>query len=205
MSLLDVLFPKKCVGCGKWGQYICGSCFKQLKWLHPQVRLVEGMNGLVSFWAYEGVARKAILKLKFRFVSDLVKEVVEKAVKGDKRFRGFVIVPVPLSSKRWRWRGFNQAEEIAKAVASKWHLAYGEWLIKVKDTGQQVGKTRQERLQAVKGSFGLKIKDQLPRAILLVDDVWTSGATMRECARVLKRTGVKEVWGLTLARRMWVS
>ena len=176
------------------------------------MRRVGGdISGLVSFWEYGGVARKVILKLKFRLVSDLVEEAVgphfAKATWGKKRFKGFVVVPVPLSDKRWRWRGFNQAEEIGRVVAREWKLGMSNLLIKVKDTGQQVGKSKRERLESVKNSFALnpKFEARNPKLqkVLLVDDVWTSGATMREAARALKRAGVKRIWGLTLARRVW--
>ncbi len=207
MSILDFLFPKKCVGCGKWGKYLCDRCFRQLKWLHPKVKLVGGgMDGLVSWVEYEGVARRAIVMLKFKFVSDLIEEVVGKIL-GERqdmreKFRGFTVVPVPLAQARERWRGFNQAAEIGRLVASRWSLALSDLLVRVKNTGQQVGKSRKERLENVRGAFGLKTRDQLPRAVLLVDDVWTSGATMRAAASVLKRAGVKTVWGLALARRV---
>ncbi len=226
MDIRDLLFPKKCVGCGKWGNYLCGDCFSQLKWLRSQIcpgcgrQAVEGkthwrclrrwgMNGLVSLLVYEGVTRRMITALKFKFVADLAKEVVGKIVDGQEdwaeKFRGFTVTPVPLHAKRLKWRGFNQAEMIAKIVAKKWGLEFREILERVKQTGQQVGKTREERWGNIKGVFGLKAEDRLPGTILLIDDVWTSGATMQECAKVLKRAGVKEVWGLTLARRVWVD
>lgn len=226
MGILDFLFPKKCVGCRRWGSYVCEDCFDKLKWLREQIcpmccknsvgglthfrcRKKWGMEGLTSLVAYEGVAKKLIAELKFKLVSDLVEEVMGKIlarVEGG-RFsdRDWVVVPVPLHQGRLSWRGFNQAEEIGKAITGKWHLAYSELLIKIKDTGQQVGKKREERWRGVRDSFGLRTKNQLPKAILLVDDVWTSGATMRECAKMLKRAGVKQVWGWTLARRVWVE
>jgi ComF family protein len=113
---------------------------------------------------------------------------------------GPVIVPVPLYPKRERERGFNQAEVIGRLVAGRWLLETKNLLLRVRDTGRQVGRDRVQRLDAMKEAFMLKTKDQLPTTVLLVDDVWTTGATMNECARVLKRAGVRFVWGLVLAR-----
>ncbi len=116
-----------------------------------------------------------------------------------------VVVPVPLHPKRLRERGFNQAETVAKALATRHVLAYDSHsLQRVKDTGHQVGRTRIERLLALEDAFSITPRPPLdPRGganILLVDDVWTTGATMNECCMTLKKAGVKKVWGLVLAR-----
>ena len=105
-----------------------------------------------------------------------------------------------------RERGFNQAEMIGKLVAREWGLKYIPMLSRVRATPPMYGLNRRQRKENVEGAF--KINSPITNSqmctnwgtVILVDDVWTTGATMRECARVLKRVGVKEVWGLTLAR-----
>jgi competence protein ComFC len=221
MSWLDFIFPKKCVNCGQWGQYVCESCEVGL-WEEEQICPVCGrasrygmrhkychqsyaLDGLTCLWAYEGVARKIIAKAKYRFYYDMLNELLRGSkslgMPGQARLRdSLVIVPVPLYSKREKWRGFNQAEMIGRWLAQKNKLELSNLLVRVKDTGQQVGKSREARLANMRGAFKLRAAIDAPRAVLLVDDVWTSGATMSECSRVLKKAGVKYVWGWVLAR-----
>lgn len=169
------------------------------------------MEGLTCFWAYEGIARKLIGQAKHRYyydflgellkdVYDRVNEMPEYAGLKDYIKKKPVIAPVPLYPKREKERGFNQAEVIAKIVARQWALGASNLLIRIRDTGRQVGRTKEERLKAVERAFEINKKLQIPKQVLLVDDVWTMGATMNECARVLRRVGVRSVWGLVLAR-----
>lgn len=226
ISFLDILFPKKCVGCGKVGKYVCSECEVGL-WEEEQICPICARNsryglphkychepysldGLTCLWAYEGLAQKIIKKAKYKYFYDVLGELLVHGSEFIDRpeFNYFlkfletkpVVVPVPLHPKRLRERGFNQAEMIAKMFSQIWHLELNDCLIRVKDTGHQTGRGRDERLGAVKDAFQLKTKGQLPKAILLVDDVWTTGATMNECCKILKKAGVKKVWGLVLAR-----
>lgn len=113
----------------------------------------------------------------------------------------WLITSVPLTNKRKRHRGFNQAELIAKGVAATGGLNFLETLTRIHFKKPQVELSNTHRLSNVQGAFALKnnieIKD---KALILVDDVYTTGSTMNDCARVLKQAGVKEVWGLTVAR-----
>lgn len=225
MGLLDILWPKKCVNCGRMGKYVCESCKVGL-WEEEQICPICTRNsryglphkychkaycldGLTCLWAYEGIARAIIKKAKYRFFYDLLQELVVRSQELERPEFGYflrfletkpTVVPVPLHEKRYRERGFNQAEVIGKLVAGRWSLAMNNLLIRTKDTGHQAGRERSARLEAVKNAFQLKTKDQLPKAVLLVDDVWTTGATLSECCKVLKKAGVKQVWGLVLSR-----
>lgn len=229
--LVNFLWPKMCVGCGKWDAYICDKCEmgreeeeqicpvcargsrygKRHKYCHK----AWGMAGLSCLWKYEGITKKLIAGAKYQFYYDQLKWLSEDSLRLIERpefakLREFLqnkptVVPVPLSAKRLKERGFNQAEIVAKIVASRQSLVFGEILEKTRDTEQQVGKSREERLKNLKGVFGLKTsrrpeEDHRLKTVLLVDDVWTTGATLSECAQVLRKSGVKKVWGLVLAR-----
>lgn len=171
------------------------------------------MEGLTCFWAYDGITRRLITKAKYNYLFDYLKYCSIFTAQYLLRpefayFRQFIeqgpmAVPVPLFKKRLRERGFNQAEVIARQVARSWILDESDLLIRIKDTGRQVGRNKEERLKAMEGAFEYsrcKIQDSIPDKVLLVDDVWTTGATMRECVKVLKQAGVRRVWGLILAR-----
>ena len=153
-------------------------------------------------------AKKIIKKAKYKFFYDTLGELINLP-DGEEYFylrkfleSGSVVVPVPLHEKRYRERGFNQADVIGQAFAA-WHkLAFdGHLLLRTRDTGHQAGRSRAERLLALENSIKIaNWKLKIPQAVLLVDDVWTTGATMSECCRVLKTAGVKKVWGMVLAR-----
>lgn len=113
-----------------------------------------------------------------------------------------VVVPVPLHPKKKRKRGFNQAEIIARELAKiKGVALVKDALAKVRVTPAQTSLLAEERRQNVKGAFGLKRREKIEgKSVLLVDDVYTTGSTIRECSTVLKAGGAKEVRALTLAQ-----
>ena len=205
-GVLDILLPKFCVGCGREGLYICKDC---------EVFLSEVENtvpGLTSVWEYEGLMEKLIYKIKFDGCYHIIDELVEKALKVISNFQlsifnlppDTVITYVPMWPKKERRRGFNQSEVIAKKLGDVYHLVVRKILEKARDNRSQVGLGPRERFENVRNVF--KMNFQFPisnfQNVLLVDDVYTTGATMRECAKVLKKAGVKNIWGFTLSRKM---
>lgn len=229
-NLLEVLFPKRCLSCGKVGNFFCLECRKNI----PQTNLVcpycekaaiggkthplcvkrYGLDGLWSLGVYQPPLRDIIYKLKYRWIKkaaiDLVNVTLEYWAKyqpflldllSSKGGKDWVVIPVPLHKKRKNWRGFNQAEELAKLFSQKIGLNYQESLIRVKNTKQQVGLKAFERKQNIKNAFKINPKFS-PSSLncLLIDDVWTTGSTLKECCKVLKKAGVNSVWALTLAR-----
>jgi ComF family protein len=229
-TILDLIFPKKCVGCGKEGSYICPDCHGQITQkelicpgcrkiafgglTHPICQRWYSLDGLWSFGAFEGVLRKSIQKLKYRWVTEhadiLMDQVVQYLVvsapifldqiKRD-RGKGWAIVPVPLHWQRQNWRGFNQSALIAKKLANSLGIQYIEALKRTKNTHTQTSYDSQTRRQNVKNAFEFA-HNSLPitHNILLIDDVWTTGSTLQECCYILKKNGVKKVWAITLAR-----
>ncbi|MGB7949152.1 MAG: ComF family protein [Candidatus Binatia bacterium] len=113
-----------------------------------------------------------------------------------------LIVPVPLHPKRLRWRGFNQSLLLARQVSRKYDVPVDPFLLdRRRETLTQTELTEEERRRNVRGAFETDPKKSLKgRRVLLVDDVYTSGATVNECSRVLMRAGAREVTVLTLAR-----
>ena len=113
-----------------------------------------------------------------------------------------LILPVPLHPKRLRWRGFNQAAIFAREVGYSWRLPMDPFvLLRSRETAPQTDLTEEGRRKNVRGAFSLALAGAVQgKRILLVDDVYTSGATINECSRVLVRGGAKEVHVLTLAR-----
>lgn len=205
---------------GLWEEeQICPVCRRASRYglRHKYCKQSWGMEGLTCLWAYEGVARKIIKISKYNYYFDVLKELTSLSIApflNESEFYFFrrfvsrkpVVVPVPLHLGREKERGFNQADVIAKLVASSWKLEYNNLLVRTRDTGRQVGRTREQRLRAVEGAFEINPKYEIrslkkvSKTALLVDDVWTTGATMSECAVVLRKAGIRYVWGLVLAR-----
>lgn len=212
--ILDLLFPVECLGCKKEGEWLCADCLKKIKIdSFGQAILPDVSGGLAGVWVasdYQNpLLAEALQVFKYKFIPDLGRVLGElladflKQKKKSRRQPNFnLVLAVPLAKKRKLWRGFNQAEILAKAVCDKFNWEYGEKIITRKyHVHPQVGLKLAERLANVKGIFAvdepLKVKGKI---ILLVDDVITTGATMAECARILLAAGAKEVWGLVVAK-----
>lgn len=224
MSVWEFLFPTKCVGCGVRRSFVCGECVDKLQprqemicpqcgkgsiggLVHARCKTAWGMDGLVAGMKYRGLMQKVIGKFKYRYVSTLSDVVVEIlfSLGGLERLPeiGWMVVPVPLHARRQKWRGFNQAELLAEKIADELGCSFAKGvLVRTKYTQSQMKLTRQQRLENLVGAFGKgsNFSNLNGKSVLLVDDVWTTGATMRECTKVLKRGGVKEVWGVVVAR-----
>ena len=221
--LLDLLFPARCFGCKRVGKYLCSACQKTFiireyvcpicdrpaisGATHPGCRRPQGLDGLTCVFKYERVMKKAIKTLKYRFVSDAaqtlimaIPEVVFANVLLQSK--DMQLFPIPLHRERLKWRGFNQAEALGKIVARKLEIPLvANLLIRThKRTPQADIKERQVRIENAHGLFSINKSSQIPRKLILFDDVWTTGATMSEACKVLKRNGVQWVWGMTLAR-----
>ena len=163
---------------------------------------------MIAIWAYEGVVRKAILALKYKFAGDVSKEIVSLAASElvNEKFElgKYVLVPIPLHKKRENWRGFNQSFELGRGISVKmgWEVA-GNVLSRVENTPPQARLKRQERLQNIRGKYAVN-KDNLEvlngKTVVLLDDVWTTGATMVEAGKTLRKAGIGNVWGMVVAR-----
>ena len=218
--ILDILWPKKCLGCGREGTYICKDCEIFLSEVDstgsPQVvfkmKEAEPLSleplSLMSIWEYEGLMEKLILKIKYDGCYDIINELVEKAFEKIELNlpADTYITYVPMYKKKEKGRGFNQAELIAGKVGEKINRPVVKLLEKIKDNRSQVGLGPQERMENVRDVFtAVPMKEVKPLSVLIVDDVYTTGATMGECIKVLKKVGIKNVWGFTLSRKMSIQ
>ena len=113
-----------------------------------------------------------------------------------------ILIPIPLNRKKLKNRGYNQAEELAKELSKILRVpVFSDVLIKIKTTQVQVELSGKEREQNLKNAFIIKNPAEVAgKKIFLVDDVYTTGSTMEECARVLKKANAKQVWGIAIAR-----
>jgi len=233
----DLLFPPHCIVCEKPGSYLCRECFKYIplktKSFCPICQKIETFAGrvcnvcenenkkiyldgvIVASYYKHPILKEAVRHYKYGFVQKLswplAKILLGKLFSlGTFPFEEFSFTVVPLHEKRQRWRGFNQAELLAKKlqkILSKNGLdiiflpglllrqSYTKPQVKVHST--------EDRKKNIIGNFSLNeaFRKKVPVKIIIIDDVVTTGATLNECAKVLKRHGAEKVWGLVIARQ----
>jgi len=218
---MDWLFPATCAGCEKPGMRWCDACQREVNLIgqkvcqrcgKPQpdrivclscVREPPLYQSLASWAFYGGPLRQAIHRLKYGhdlglgdiFSRYLIEYLAQRAWPVD------LILPVPISPKRLKERGYNQAGLLAQPLARAYGIHYEpKGLTKIKETISQVGLTQSQRHTNVSGAF--KGYDHVVKGakVLVVDDVATTGATMESCTQALLEAGADRVWGLTLAR-----
>jgi len=182
--------------------------------VHLGCKNKDSLGGITGLLSYRGLVRLGVHNLKYQFLQDLEAElsaIFSKAlkIKLESReglsFKNFLrkrplIVPVPLHWRRENWRGFNQAETVGKMLEKLSGLDFLQLLKRKRMTKPQTKLSKKARGDNVKKAFRVRVGVIVPKRVLLVDDVWTTGETMKACCKVLKEGGVKEVWGLTLAR-----
>ncbi|MBI2448288.1 ComF family protein [Candidatus Microgenomates bacterium] len=151
----------------------------------------------------DAVIKKAIHHFKYEHFFDIGRilgKILAERLATEKNKEGFLIIPVPLHNLKKAQRGFNQAEILAKVVALSSDRPYlSNILVRQKYRRPQMELSREKRLENLKGSFCWLGGDLKRAEVILVDDVATTGATLEECAKVLKKSGAGEVWGLVLA------
>lgn len=224
LSLLDFFFPKRCLNCSRLGVFICGKCAGNIETslsvcpvcerasmlgdTHIRCRKLYSLDGLTSGFKYKTIIQKAVRLSKYQpyqysLISNLAK-LLYKNIILDKGFNFFiekkpVLVPIPLFWWKKHIRGYNQAEILTRELGKLLKLPTQNLLSRKKQTKPQYGLSSKQRKANLSEAFTAK-QNILPKAVILVDDVWTTGSTLKSACNTLKRRGVLAVWGLTLAR-----
>lgn len=206
-AFLDLLFPPKCPFCEAVQEQpcICSNCKEKLPWIDDANALRQGPDGLRCAGAvwYEGTVRDALLRLKFQGASDAAEPLGELVARcAAEQFSGEfdTVTWVPVSKKRLRKRGYDQAELLARSACRLWDTKPVRLLKKTTDNPAQSGihdaAARRANVLGVYEAVG----GVAGKRILLVDDVCTTGATLTECIRVLEDAGAAEVACVVIAR-----
>ena len=199
-KILDLLFPPRCPLCGKLGEGICPDCAAKLPLVGQAqiVRRVGSFRCAAPLW-YEGVAREGLLRLKFRgtrsaarFFGELLARCAAEEFSGEFD----TVTWVPVSPRRLRKRGFDQARLLAEETCRLWDTEPERLLVKIADNPAQssiwggVSARRANVLGVYEVRPGANIAG---KRILLIDDICTSGSTLKECVRVLEEAGAEGV------------
>lgn len=227
--VLDLFFPPQCCGCGKMGMILCVLCADALMRIPPQCFVchawVPALNNsppgrtckqcrphsavyaFLSPFSYQQHAmRELVHGLKYRRNREVASLFADMLASHLEAMRvtfpeDAVLIPVPLHKTRERARGFNQSFLIARALGEKLDIEVRrDVLIKTKQTVPQMELLREERLKNIADTFVI-LDPVLVRGktVVLTDDVKTTGATLEEAARALKKTGAKQIWAITAA------
>lgn len=211
-QILNLFYPPVCGICGKLNQnFLCQKCNNTLK---NQAKFnVENFQKkekyfkeLLYIFKYEGIIRKTILKYKFQEESYLYKTFVNFILKNQKFFEFIksydTIVPVPISKKRYKERGYNQSYLIAKEISKKTKLELQDrCIIKSKNVIEQSKLNKEEREKNIKDVYEIIDKETLQnKRIILVDDIYTTGNTVNECCRILQKAQPKSISVIVIAK-----
>jgi ComF family protein len=222
--VIDSFFPRRCVGCGEVGSFLCSNCCGKLPRFLPPICPKCGkpqtsgilcpscrqsqtqIDGIRSPYRFDEVVRKAIHQLKYqnlKAISLCLAELLADYLQSNP-LPGEAIIPVPLHPRRLRERGYNQSALLAQGLGKLTNLLVIEdCLIRVKQVRPQVKASNvEERQRNVANAFTCRDGRVSGKQIILIDDVCTSGATLESCATALKSRGAASVWGLTLAREI---
>lgn len=213
-----LVFPVNCLGCDRESDWICPDCRGELIVSRAEICKICGQSALA------GLCQSCQTKLKldglislFGYHQPLIQEIIKQGKYGGRvdslrfltrRYRRellknlpdgeWTLVPIPLARGRLATRGFNQAGLIAQILAND-HYPVVNLLRKIRATEPQVGLKKTKRRANLRRVFELKTKAGLPERVLLIDDVATTGATLSEAAKALRRGKTATVWALTLA------
>ena len=223
-STLDLLLPPRCGGCGLPGSRWCADCAGKVQ--HPLAPICEicgmpltGESGvcqdcrgakpaycaLRSWSIFEAPVRTALHSLKYRRdvgLGEALAPQLAESVAG-LNWPINLIVPVPLGRKRLAERGYNQVSLIARPLSMAMRIAYApNALARQQETRSQVGLTRAQRKENVRGAFHAKQSRVNGRIVLLMDDVATTGSTLSSCAEALYAAGARDVFAFTVARAL---
>ncbi len=209
--ILSLIYPPKCVFCGTVidKSDICEECEKTLPFTKGDsiYQKFPFVDKCISPLYYKDYVRRAVLRFKFAGCSCYSRRlggIMSECAENNLDCGSIDMVScIPLSRKRMHDRGYNQAELLAKEISKKVGVEYLPTLKKIRhNTAQSTIKDSKQRAANVIGAYRVIDAEEVKgKYILLVDDVVTTGSTVSECARILKKSGAKAVYCVTLARR----
>lgn len=231
-KITDAIFPQFCLNCQREGQVVCDDCLSLIEinpWQFcpycsmPQRVIVSGvcprhlhqpLNGLFSAAPYhQPLIKKMIHAFKYQpYLKILARPLSQLMIahfmvcKNKIVFHNqpnSLLVPVPLTAKKIRHRGYNQSQLLAEKISAWSNITLNnQLLIKEKETPSQVNLNKGQRQQNIKGAFAVNANQPSlkGKTIFVIDDVYTTGSTIQECAKVLKKAGAAKVYGIVVAR-----
>lgn len=205
--LTDVIFPNRCPFCRKviaWNETACYECTQSIEYCSDRLRFIDSSLKCVSVCNYEGTAKQGLLNLKYDTAVNLPDFFAEELGRTVSKYFGRpdMVTCVPATRATLRERGYNQAELIAKAMSDSLSVPYDCKLLSKKNgSAAQHTLSADERISNARDTYfkGKSNRSLTGLKVLLCDDIVTTGATLAECAKVLKRLGAEEIVCVTIA------
>lgn len=210
---LNMIFPKKCFLCKKiFNYFICKDCFQEnikfsgeIIFLNSEIKNIcvifeESFElfRLIKFGKYHGC-----YEIYVELISYIIKEsILIELFKNEEEIH---VVPVPLHYRRICERGYNQSEIIAQKLCNdvlnpKKYIFNAQLLQRIKYTQQQARLAQEERRSNLNNCFRVRPNQKIPESVLLIDDIYTTGTTLLECSKTLKKVGVKNIYAIVLMK-----
>lgn len=226
MGILEILYPARCPVChgvirGKGDlclpcrnklpyvkEPLCKKCGKEIEkpeqeYCRDCQRFSHGFDRGAAVFAYNDIMQRSIAMFKYHnrreYAKFYAKEMAQHCRRFIERCAPEVIIPIPIHKKKMRQRGFNQAELVARGLGKLLKIPVDTtYLIRAENTIPQKELSRQQRKANLKKAFMIKKTDQCYRRVLLVDDIYTTGATIDAVSELLKEKGAKNIFFLTI-------
>ena len=224
-NLFNKIFPLKCIECGELGEIICDSCLYNSEILATQYCIYCDKPSFNGYTHLECIKKQKDIPIQtisiFKY-ENLIRDVIKTSKYGSKRFMAlkklsyeasyliyelnfnfekYICIPVPSSKSKYKYRGFNQAKIIADIISKKLNIPLDDSILtREKDTKAQFSLNKKDRFNNIKNAFKVN-KDIKGINILIIDDVITTGSTIREISKVLYAAGAKKVKCLTVSKK----
>jgi len=222
---MDFLFPKQCLKCGDFGEYVCKDCFgrfidiRRSQQCHVcKTAIVEGfvhekceqhtdLDGVLVCLDYTDLAERLITEIKYNLYFGIAKYVsgfyLDKAKSLIRSIqRDSLFVPVPIHKKRHFKRGFNQTELISRNLSHSLEVEYSNLIKRTINTRTQVGLSKKQRQENLLSVFevGKLSPMNANKKVILVDDIMTTGTTLEMCADALRKQGFPKIYAIVMTR-----
>lgn len=216
MPALDLVVPPACTGCGRLGSLVCGPCRTSFRpprdpgdaflIANPGAVVGDALTLALAAFAYEGVLRRCLARLKYVGARRVAATLADAGLPTLERLVTICgrvpVAAVPAHPDRLSERGYNQAALLADALAARTRLSRIEPLVRRRSTERQHRLDRAARVRNLESAFAVAVGTRPPPALILVDDILTTSATLEACARVMRRHGTDRVYGFVIAREV---
>lgn len=209
-TILNIIFPISCIGCGKRDEILCKNCETSIEQSEKETE-----NNIFAIFNYQNkIIKKAIWDLKYyknkqigkRLGEIIYNSMIEETSELEMFSKGspIIVIPIPISKNKFNTRGYNQAEILARSFCEqneKLFCLEDKIIKKCKETTPQARlKDRSRRLNNIKDSFKIVLPEKIKgRTVIIIDDVTTTGGTILEVMKILKKSGAKRVVGFAVA------